>query len=217
MNIPIIINNRNLLTWPKAMVEKLKTMNNVEEIFIIDNESTYPPLLDWYETKPCEIIYLNNNMGHESPWNSGLVKKLNRKFYIVSDPDLGIDELPNDTIAYMLFKLLESPLSKLGLGLLWEYITENSLCYNHLQSYEKARWEKSKIKNEVYYDVKVDTTFALYNVNFYFIGGGSLKKPYVAKHYPWEFTFDQIQKNEEFLFYLKNANNSSSYKKYFNL
>ena len=44
--ISVIINNRDLLTWTKAMVDKIKTLDNVGEIFILDNASTYKPLLE---------------------------------------------------------------------------------------------------------------------------------------------------------------------------
>ena len=50
MSIPIIINNRNLLTWPKAMVERISRYEGVGDIIIVDNGSTYEPLLDWYAT-----------------------------------------------------------------------------------------------------------------------------------------------------------------------
>ena len=59
MNIPVIINNRNLFTWPKAMVERIKEYDGVGEIIIVDNDSTYPPLLEWYATNPCRIERLN--------------------------------------------------------------------------------------------------------------------------------------------------------------
>jgi GT2 family glycosyltransferase len=54
--IPIIIMNFNLLTWPNQMVEDIKKFDNVGDIIIFDNGSTYEPLLEWYSTKPCEII-----------------------------------------------------------------------------------------------------------------------------------------------------------------
>lgn len=212
--IPIIINNRNLLTWPKAMLEKIKTLNNVGDIFIIDNDSSYEPLLQWYKTNPCEIIKINNT-GHTAPWDCGLVSKLNSTFYVVTDPDLGIDNIPNDTLNVLADKLTTIPeLEKIGLGLEWEYVPPESPYYSHLQTYEKTRWLNSKIVKDVYLDVHVDTTFALYTKKSYFVGGGSVKYPYTAKHYPWEFTHEQRKENVEFNYYIENASNSSSYKVY---
>lgn len=216
MKIPVIINNRNLLTWPKAMLNKIKTFENVGEIYIVDNESTYEPLLEWYESKPCHIIKVNN-MGHTAPWACGLVNQLDCP-YVVTDPDLGIDNLPSNTLVKLNEKLTSnSSLGKIGIKLDWECITKESPYYNHLQSFDKNRWEKSKIKDEIYIDVHIDTTFALYNVKNYFVGGGSLSHPYTAKHYPWEFTTEQRNDNKEFSFYIKNASSSSSYKIFLNL
>ena len=86
MKIPVIINNRNLLTWTKSMVEKIKTYDNVGDVIIIDNKSTYEPLLEWYKTNPCEIVYCDN-LGHYGAWNSGIVNKLNCEYYVVSPSD----------------------------------------------------------------------------------------------------------------------------------
>jgi hypothetical protein len=214
--IPIIINNRDLLTWPKKMVEKIATLKGAGEIFIIDNGSTYPALLDWYETKPCEIIRVDN-LGHQAPWLSGIVKKLNKR-YVVSDSDLGIDDLPDNTLLVLNKKLNElQGIGKIGLKLDWESVTQESPYYNHLQNYERRRWLNSKIENGVYVNVEIDTTFALYNTTYYFIGGGSLGKPYEAKHYPWNFTHEERKQNEEFSYYINNSSTSSSYKTFLNL
>lgn len=215
--IPVIINNRNLLTWPKMMLAKIQSLKDVGDIIILDNGSDYEPLLEWYNTRPCEIIKIRN-LGHTAPWDSGLVDKINSRYYVVTDPDMGIDELPNDTLSILKEKLQVNPeLGKIGLGLIWKTVQSDSPYYNHLQSYEKMRWENSKIKNGVYIDVLVDTTFALYNRPNYFIGGGSLPEPYVARHYPWEFTELERSNHQEFSYYLKSASTSSSYKTYLGL
>lgn len=213
--IPIIINNRNLLTWPRAMLEKIKTFNNVGEIIIVDNDSTYPPLSEWYETNPCKVIR-TKNLGHTAPWQIGLIESLSVP-YVVTDPDLGLDEVPISMLDDLNLKLTQLPhLQKIGPKLNHEIVEETSPYYSHLQTYEKRRWSSSKIVNGVYVDVHIDTTFALYNVKHYFVGGGSLAE-YSIRHYPWEFTDESRQKNLEFSYYISHANNSSSYKTYLKL
>lgn len=214
--IPVIINNRDILTWTKKMVDKIKTYDNVSDIIILDNASTYKPLLDWYETKPCEIIRVVNG-GHTSPWSSGLIKHLNVKHYIVTDPDLGIDDTPNDTVNYLLTKLSSLGLKKIGLGLEWELTPANSPYFKHIIDYEKKRIDESRVIDNIYIDVHNDTTFALYSEQNYFIGGGSTSGKYRAKHYPWYMTNEERESNEEFMYYIKNASNSSSYKNFLNL
>jgi GT2 family glycosyltransferase len=210
--IPVIINNRNLLTWTKAMVEKIKQFDNVGDIIIVDNDSTYEPLIQWYKTNPCEIIYTQRNLGHIGAWSSGIVDKLNADYYVVSDPDLGLDDIPNDALDYLKDNLIHYNLKKIGFGLDWKSVKFDSPYYAHLMGHEKNRWTNSKMENDIYFDVEIDTTFALYSKKYYFIGGASTGSPYVAKHFPWYMSVDERNNNEEFSFYLKRANSSCSYK-----
>lgn len=214
MKIPVIINNRDLLTWPKAMVERISKYDNIGEIIIVDNGSTYKPLLEWYKTKPCGIVFVTN-LGHVAPWLSGFVEKYKFLSYVVTDGDMGLDDTPNDTLDYLLYKAQELNLGKVGLGLNWKVVKEDSLYYNHMQNHEKNRWKNSKIERGIAVDVPIDTTFALYTKPDYFIGGASTFEPYIARHYPWEYSLQQIDNNPEFKFYLDNATNASSMKQYF--
>jgi len=212
MEIPVIINNRNFLTWPKAMVERIKEYDGVGEIIIVDNDSTYPPLLEWYATNPCRIERLNNNLGMGAPWVSEVVKKLNGVPYILTDPDMGLEDTPDDTLLYLFDKLNTLQLDKVGLGLDWQIVEKKSPYYERLNLYEKSRWSNSPVKDGVHTEVQIDTTFALYNVDHYFIGGGSTTFPYVARHYPWEFSIEEARNSEEFMYYMDNATSASSYK-----
>jgi hypothetical protein len=212
MKIPVIINNRNFLTWPKAMVERIKEYDGVGEIIIVDNDSTYPPLLEWYATNPCRIERLNDNLGMGAPWVSEVVKQLNGAPYVLTDPDMGLEDTPDDTLLYLFDRLNSLQLDKVGLGLDWQIVEKKSPYYERLNVYEKSRWSNSPVIDGVYTEVQIDTTFALYNVDHYFIGGGSTTFPYVARHYPWEFSVEEARNSEEFMYYMDNATSASSYK-----
>ena len=54
-SIKVVINNRNRLTTTELMVEKLLYLNPNEKIIIIDNGSTYEPLLNWYDKIKDEV------------------------------------------------------------------------------------------------------------------------------------------------------------------
>lgn len=212
--IPVIINNRNLFTWVLEMVNKIKTYEGVGEIIIIDNGSDYPPLLEWYQTNPC-TIHRTDNIGHTAPWQI-LGDVITNSDYVITDADMGLLDTPSDTLLYLKDNMDSLGLDKIGLGLNWGIVKEDSLYYNHLQSYEKNRWNSSHTNN--IYDIAIDTTFALYKKGTpYFVGGASTTYPYVARHYPWEFNQETYEKNEEYKYYIKNANTSSSYKTYLNL
>lgn len=212
--IPVIINNRNLFTWVVEMVNKIKTYEGVGEIIIIDNGSDYPPLLEWYQTNPC-TIHRTDNIGHTAPWQI-LDDVITNSDYVITDADMGLLDTPSDTLLYLKDNMDSLGLDKIGLGLNWGIVKEDSLYYNHLQSYEKNRWNSSHTNN--IYNIAIDTTFALYKKGTpYFVGGASTTYPYVARHYPWEFNQETYEKNEEYKYYIKNANTSSSYKTYLNL
>ena len=212
MSIPVIINNRDLLTWTKAMVERISKYDGVGDIIIVDNASTNQLLLDWYKTNPCKVIH-QTNLGMAAPWISQAVKNLKSEYYVVTDSDMGLDDTPNDTLLYLKDKLqCMKELEKVGLGLDWQRVESKSPYYNRLNLYEKDRWEKSNVQNSVHVDVQIDTTFALYSKQSYFIGGGSLTFPYVARHYPWEFSLEEARNNVEFKYYMDNATSCSSYK-----
>jgi hypothetical protein len=212
--IPVIINNRNLFTWVIEMVNKIKTYEGVGEIIIIDNGSDYPPLLEWYQTNPC-TIYRTDNIGHTAPWQI-LGDVITNSDYVITDADMGLLDTPSDTLLYLKDNMDSLGLDKIGLGLDWGIVKEDSLYYNHLQSYEKNRWNSAHTNN--IYDIAIDTTFALYKKGTpYFVGGASSTYPYIARHYPWEFNQETYENNEEFKYYIKNASTSSSYKTYLNL
>lgn len=216
--IPVIINNRDLLSWPKKMVEKIKEYDNVGEIIIIDNASTYEPLLKWYETNPCTVIK-TENIGHKAPWVLGIIESLDCDYYVVTDPDLGIEKTPKDTLTYLADRLERFNLKKLGLGLEWEPTPIDSPYFNHIFNYEKKRFKNSRVVDNTYFDVAIDTTFAIYRSSSkdYFIGGSCTGGEYRAKHYPWYMTEKDREENKEFMYYIKNASNSSSFKTFLRL
>lgn len=212
MKIPVIVNNRNLLTWPKSMIEKIQTYEDVGEIIIVDNNSTYPPLLEWYNKHPCTVIRLDENAGHTAPWVSRVIERLKSEYYIVTDSDMGLDNTPDNTLLYLKEKLDYLSLDKVGLGLDWRIVKPEAMYYNWMINHERVRWETSKKTQNVAIDVTIDTTFALYKKQEYFIGGGSTMAPYTARHFPWEYSMLDYAKDEEFRYYIDHVSNSCSFK-----
>jgi hypothetical protein len=217
MKIPIIINNRNLLTYPKKMVEDLKTFEGVGEIILLDNGSTYEPLIEWYNSNPCEIIKTSNN-GHLSPWIIDLPKKLSSDFYVVTDPDLDLSETPKDSLVFLLEKLKShTNYDKIGLSLKnWE-VSIDSPYHQFLKDWSVINWDTNSIYDGLLVNQKIDTTFAMYHINKNYAGQScATYKPYSVNHIPWEFTSKTImnmkEENYEYYYYLKNSNSSSSYK-----
>ncbi len=215
MNITAVLINRNLLTWPKAMVEKIQTYENLAEIIIIDNESTYEPLLDWYATSPARILRIPN-VGHVAPWIPELNAQIKTDFYVVSDPDLDLSDTPTDTMRFLADCLVRHKhLEKIGLGLDIRSVPEASPYFAHVNNHEKKMWALPLLDG-ILRRAPVDTTFAIYNkniMNSYKITGARTDYPYVAKHIPWAV----VDRSEEFDYYIQSANKSSSYKTFLKL
>jgi len=192
------------------MVEKIEQYHSLAEIIILDNGSTYPPLIEWYKKIPHKVIF-EKNLGHSGPWNPSINKEIKTDFYVVTDPDLDLEDVPLDCLIHMKNILAKYPQAgKIGFGLDIKCVPEESPYFQHVNTYEKRFWEMPSIDNLVR-PAPVDTTFAIYNkkiMNSYQICGGRTDYPYVTKHIPWML----VELPEEFVFYLKNANESSSYK-----
>lgn len=199
------------------MLESLKTFEGIGELIIVDNDSTYEPLLQWYETKPCTIIK-TKNCGHLSPWINKIPEQLGCKYYIVSDPDLDLSETPKDCILYLLNKLQNNKsFDKIGLSLKNWNVSEDSPYHKFLQNWAIKNWDTNRVFDGLLIDQQIDTTFAIYDIDKNPRGiSCSTYLPYSVRHIPWEFTVQQIKnmesENYEFFYYLKNSTSSSSYK-----
>ena len=86
-DIPIIINNRNRVTFLKQMISSLES-KGYHNIYIIDNKSSYQPLLDYYKKSKHKIFYLDENVGFLSLWKSGIYKQFKNNFFVYSDSDV---------------------------------------------------------------------------------------------------------------------------------
>ena len=104
---PVIITVRDRLSCLKELIGWLELAGQ-NEIWLCDNASTYPPLVEFLRTTKYRVVYNNFNLGHRAPWLSGLVPELGHdRFFIISDPDVVPDKnTPSDftTIAFCSIK-----------------------------------------------------------------------------------------------------------------
>jgi SAM-dependent methyltransferase len=206
--VTVIINNRDLLEWPRRMVEKLERMPGVAEIVILDNGSSYRPLMAWYRTIPHRVLFLEN-LGHTAPWTSGVLDTIGTDLYVVSDPDLDLSALPDDTLPYLAGLLERHPaLGKVGLSLATDGIPADSPYREHVAKYERLPQERAT-GPEGLIAMPVDTTFALHDrrvLREYKICGMRAPAPYVARHEPWHV----VQPEGDFAYYLDHVEGRSS-------
>jgi hypothetical protein len=205
-DIPVIIINFNRLAYVKTLVERL-VRDGFNEIYILDNASSYPPLLEWYKGCPAEVVHLDANLGKWALWQSGFYEGFRRRFYIYTDPDIVPDEAcPPDYAERFLSCLARHPgLDKVGFGLRIDDLSDHYSKKTAVLEHEAKYWRK-EIEPGVY-SAPIDTTFALYRPGvqgLYELAAARLGAPYVARHLTWY--EDSANLSEELLFYQQSVN-----------
>jgi hypothetical protein len=202
--IPIIINNfnrleslRNLLSWLQR-----RGHNNIT---ILDNGSTYPPLMNFYERCNIRIVRGRNN-GPYALWLTPEWNRISNKYYVYTDADVVPDEqCPADTLPYLFDLLTKKPFfHKIGLGLRIDDIPDSYAKKDSVISWEEQYWEKSI--GAGLYEARVDTTFALYRPQArggFWLRAMRTGSPYLARHTPWYES--STHPSEEEAFYQNNA------------
>ena len=85
---PVFIPVRDRLAPLLQLIEWLESAGQ-REIWLIDNASTYGPLVDFLNGTSLRIVRLQHNLGHRSPWLSGTVQReAFGRFFVVTDPDV---------------------------------------------------------------------------------------------------------------------------------
>lgn len=208
--IPIIVltfNRRECLEKFVSAIKKRFT----NPIVIIDNNSTYPPLLEYLselECEGCKVYRMNDNMGHMTFWIKDEFEAYRKDFYIFSDPDIVLmDECPDDLIC-RLFNVLENypNLRKVAPSLNVKDIPETSVFYNDefITAEERSFNNVRYVKKADAYANPTDTTFALYppetiSVKDHF-ASLRLAYPYQAIHTPWMKEKDTITEEDRYYF-----------------
>ena len=190
--IPIIINNFNRLETLKLLISSLEE-RGYHNIYILDNKSTYHPLLEWYKTSPYEVIYLPGNLGFKALWkHKPTRKRFCKDYYIYTDADVMLDKsCPQDIIQRMhhLLKNVYPYAFKIGPMIRIDDLPDY---YNHKA--DVIAWEKRYfdifIKKDNLYRAPIDTTFALYRPRIGLSRRVTLEAyrmamPYAIRHLPW--------------------------------
>lgn len=190
---------KKLVSWIEAA--------GYRKIIFIDNDSTYKPLIDYYNKTPHQVIRLYRNVGHTAPWSLDFIRTLvPHGYYIVTDPDvLPSEECPKDVVTHMLNVSADFPLHiKVGLGLKIDDLPASYPLREHVIEWEQQFW-KTELRPNIF-EAGVDTTFALYKPGSYdytLHPSIRLGEPYVVRHMPWY--SDQAQQTDEDIYYKQRA------------
>lgn len=184
---PIFITVRDRLGPLSQLVTRLESLDTVR-IYLVDNHSTYPPLVDYLSRSPHRVIHLGANLGARAAWITGLVQELGHdRNYVVTDPDVVPDEAcPDDFLDHFDDLLGRYPdVGRVGFGLRLDDLPDDLPRSSEVRTWESQFWEIERQPGVFVADI--DTTFALYRGGRPVRGSVALRTgpPYVARHLAW--------------------------------
>ncbi len=210
--IPIIINNFNRLEYLKKLLNGLEK-RGYKNVYILDNQSTYLPLLNFYKTCKHEVIFLKENYGYKALWLSGNYRRFAKNYFVYTDSDLEIiDDCPADFLGHFRNILKENRLCyKVGFSLKLDDIPDHYTLKDQVLDWEKQYY--SHPVGENLFRAPIDTTFALYRPR-----SNSLVRsrsaliyrtahPYQVRHLPWYVDGENLSEEEKY--YMRSSKENS--------
>jgi hypothetical protein len=184
---PIVINSRDRYSCLERLVGWLHSAGYLN-IAILDNQSTYPPLLEYLRSIEGEILVYRSprNLGPRALWSSGLISVVHDAPFVYTDPDvIPVEDCPSDAVLTLSVLLgMHRHASKAGLGIKIDDIPDTYEQKSAVQAWEAQFWQKPLRGN--CYDAMVDTTFALYRPgSWHQLGAVRTGSPYLVRHLPW--------------------------------
>jgi hypothetical protein len=220
VKVPVFIISFNRLTCLQKLVAWLESAELAEPI-IVDNGSTYPPLLDWFDRIRGAIVIhdFKDNYGPYRVWNQRLFwprTSPEQPFYVVTDPDIvPIADCPRDAIPRLVDTWNQVRCPKVGLSLRVETIPDTLPTAPDIRGWE-TKMQTDGVRQPdgagarallPCYESMLDTTFQVNHRDVLPTSGGSpgirLAHPYQADHLGWH--LDPHHLSEEERFYWRTA------------
>lgn len=208
-NIPIVILNKDRLPPLIDLVNSLQK-RNYNNIIIIDNESTYQPLLDWY--KQTNVTVFMNDVPETRFDNSTLYTlvqlqhplfaDITKGYYVYTDSDVvPIDENPENFIENMIEVCAQFNLHKVGLGIKIDDLPQNGSWQTAKAIEIESKFLENRIPHEKFelYKAPVDTSFAVYAPNSPALWGDNsirMGGNHMARHYPFYYDVQNLPADE---------------------
>ena len=185
---PIYVLNFNLVSCLRKLISWLLRAG-YRNIIILDNNSTYPPLLNYYETlaQRPEITIIRRDENDPKPvvWDAHL--RAQSSPFVLTTSDVVPDSCcPADVVAYLASHLRANPqLYKAGLGLRIDNLPERYAHRDKVLVKQSEYWRAPAARG--LFLAPIDFTFALYRGGGDFEFGPAIRTswPYLARHEPW--------------------------------
>jgi hypothetical protein len=209
---PIVIICRDRLAPLRQLLAWLDRAGYSRPI-LVDNASTFPPLVSFLESTNLDVVRINRNVGHLAPWTPEVQARLDpHRPFVVTDCDVVPDEgCPTDVVEHLAELLIgQAHIEKVGLGLRIDDLPDSYALKQQVIAWESRFWEREVTPGV--FDAEVDTTFALYRSPLTpYRTAPALRTgpPYVARHVTWY--IDSANPTDEQLYYREHADPSVSH------
>lgn len=216
--IPVVVICWNNMTFIKGFVNQLKKYKN--PILLLDNKSTYEPLLNYYKEIKDELKDKITIRLLEENYGSEVYTKLKQELpdiYLLSDPDLELNpNMPHNFAEILLEISNKYKAYKVGAAIKIEDNNTFIQCEEYFKGQSIQDWEsqfwKNKIEDSTYelYDAEVDTTFCLVNNAYSNSKQIRIAGDFTVKHLPWYKDYIKNTVPQEELDFWKQNNKSST-------
>lgn len=218
-NIPIIIPVFNQLTYLKNLINWWRWYQPENKIYIVDNGSTYKPLIDFYDTLLSDesIVVYKTGQNNFIPNLQNFLKThigTGYDYYVISDPDI----MPHPNTPPNFLEVFKTAIDnhkyhRAGFNLITSdlppYLNEREMIIGNEAELLKDR-EALTYGGHMGYKAPIDTTFCLYKTEN---GGwkapmdgadwGNCLRLFSAFHLMWY--VDENNINEELEYYFTHA------------
>lgn len=193
-DFPLLLISYNRLSYVRQQVDYFRSIG-FSRIVIIDNASTYEPLLVWFdqiEKQGVVVERLQKNHGPYALYNEpSLFERYAQDYYFMSDCDILPDANCPDHFPEYFYETLTAneDVTKVGFSLKIDDLPDHYALKSKVLKWEKKFWDEG-LRQGAFFRASIDTTFALYRPKIWQSDERwwvSLRadKPYQARHLPW--------------------------------
>jgi hypothetical protein len=215
---PIVILNRDRL-FPLIDQVNVLLSKGYTNITIIDNQSTYKPLIDWYIESKLDVFYndITENSCHafRDLVLIGHPKflEITSKWYVFNDSDIiPLQSVPDDFIDDLIVYAKRHNKTKVGMSIKIDDLDLTYPLNAWVHSYESTYWTNAIIDGDVeLYPHPIDTTFAVHAPGTVPTWSNDTLRvgiPYIVSHAPFYYNPEALPDDEKY--YLEHMNKQSS-------
>ncbi len=202
MNCFITVWNRH--SWLIPLCEDLLAAGVTP--ILIDNQSTYPPCIEWLKNCPYKVYHREKNDGPWAFFVTDLYQQYKDRYFMISDSDQSISGIPSDWVDVLMkgFQETGDNVWKSGLSQRIDDLPDNPYA-NEIREYEKGFY--TNVNKFGYYKVWMDLGIAIYDrdrrgeypnkePNWYCAVRAPL--PYASRHLDWYLTPETMREEDKY-------------------